>query len=158
MSRAGSLVTLAVSTIVCAGQASAQLQSGATWDENARSFSSQPGRRATLVCVADTVPRRIWGTDVYTDDSSICTAAVHAGVLQPGKAGLVTVVVGSGASAYLGSLRNNVTSMTWGPSGTSFSFTRAGRPWRQSPFTRSDHDEMLTTQQGSRLLQLNRVQ
>src|SRR5438067_11372359 len=29
----------------------------------------------------------VWGTDLYTDDSSMATAAVHAGVLQAGQKG-----------------------------------------------------------------------
>jgi hypothetical protein len=35
----------------------------------------------------------LWGTDVYTGDSSIAAAAVHAGVLKPGETGIVKITV-----------------------------------------------------------------
>ena len=37
-----------------------------------------PGQQITYRCVAGT-PGVAYGTDIYTGDSSICTAAVHAG-------------------------------------------------------------------------------
>ncbi len=52
----------------------------------------------------------IWGTDVYTDDSDLATAAVHAGVLRPGEKGIVKVTILPGQSEYTGSTKNGVTS------------------------------------------------
>ncbi len=56
----------------------------------------------------------LWGTDVYTDDSSLATAAVHAGVLLEGQAGVVKVTIIVGLSSYDGTTRNGVTSMDYG--------------------------------------------
>ncbi len=56
----------------------------------------------------------IWGTDVYTDDSSLATAAVHAGVLLEGQTGVVKVTIITGLSSYDGSTQNGVTSMDYG--------------------------------------------
>ena len=40
----------------------------------------------TLVCeVTGSSQGTVWGTDLYTDDSSIPAAAVHAGVLKDGE-------------------------------------------------------------------------
>ena len=45
----------------------------------------------------------VWGTDVYTDDSSLASAAVHAGVLTLGQKGVVKVTLLAGQQAYQGS-------------------------------------------------------
>jgi len=52
----------------------------------------------------------IWGTDIYTDDSDLAAAAVHAGVLEDGETGIVTVTILPGEEAYVGSERNGVES------------------------------------------------
>lgn len=57
----------------------------------------------------------IWGTEVYTDDSPLATAAVHAGVLQPGQRGVVRVHVLPALQRYGGSTANGVTSLDYGP-------------------------------------------
>lgn len=62
----------------------------------------------------------VWGDVVYTDDSSVCGAAVHAGVLAPGDGGTVTVVVRPGRAGYVGTARNGVTSSAWDGWGGSF--------------------------------------
>jgi hypothetical protein len=56
---------------------------------------------------------RVWGTDVYTDDSDLCVAAVHAGVLDPAIGGIVTFVSSPALDAYEGSTANGVTSRDW---------------------------------------------
>jgi len=56
----------------------------------------------------------VWGTDVYTDDSDVATAAVHAGVLASGQTGLVKVTIVPPQSGYLSTSRNGVTSYSWG--------------------------------------------
>jgi hypothetical protein len=65
----------------------------------------------------------VWGTDVYTDDSSVCRAAVHAGVITT-SGGTVTVTRGDGRSAYVGSTRNGVMSNEYGSYPVSLSFRR----------------------------------
>ena len=60
----------------------------------------------------------VWGTDVYTDDSELCHAALHAGVItQAG--GVVRVTRAPGRSSYAPSTRNGVSSSqypAWGGS------------------------------------------
>jgi hypothetical protein len=56
----------------------------------------------------------VWGTDIYTDDSSLAAAAVHAGAVAAGQKGVVKVTVLPGQDSYPGSPRNGVTSGSWG--------------------------------------------
>lgn len=56
----------------------------------------------------------VWGTEVYTSDSRLAAVAVHAGVLQPGQKGVVTVRILPGQKSYRGSTANGVTSRNWG--------------------------------------------
>jgi hypothetical protein len=64
----------------------------------------------------------VWGTDVYTDDSAVCAAAVHAGLITPGGGGSVTVFVQPGRGGYTGSARNGVTSNNYAAFPGSFAF------------------------------------
>ena len=57
----------------------------------------------------------VWGTDLYTDDSQLAAAAVHAGVLENGESGFVMVTILPGEEAYEGSLQNGVESWDYGP-------------------------------------------
>jgi hypothetical protein len=79
-------------------------------------------------CAADV--GRLWGTDVYTDDSSVCAAAVHAGTITRA-GGVVLVTMTSGQPTYAASERNGIRSVDYGAWGRSF-FVQAvaadGRP------------------------------
>ena len=55
-----------------------------------------PGDRLAIGCPAKGATNQsIWGTDVYTDDSSVCVAAVHAGLINSRDGGMVVLVGGS---------------------------------------------------------------
>lgn len=56
----------------------------------------------------------IWGDGTYTSDSILAVAAVHAGLLEPGQSGIVTVEIVEGLPRYTGSERNGVTSLAYG--------------------------------------------
>jgi hypothetical protein len=56
----------------------------------------------------------VWGTDVYTDDSSLATAAVHAGVLKVGHKAVVKVTILPGEQKYGGSMRNGIKTTDFG--------------------------------------------
>jgi HEAT repeat protein len=66
----------------------------------------------------------LWGTDVYTTDSSIAAAAVHAGVLKVGKTGVVKVKIVAPPPQFQGSTRNGVVSAPWGPFTGAFKVSR----------------------------------
>ena len=67
----------------------------------------------TVTCPADCSWGSVWGTDTYTADSSICVAAIHAGVLDK-SGGKVKVATQAGLQEHKGSERNGVTSSDWG--------------------------------------------
>jgi hypothetical protein len=51
----------------------------------------------------------VWGTDVYTRDSALGVAAVHAGLLKPGETQVLRLKVVPARKSYPGSTRNGVT-------------------------------------------------
>ncbi|XP_029474005.1 uncharacterized protein LOC115100013 [Rhinatrema bivittatum] len=67
--------------------------------------------------------RNVWGTDTYTDDSSICRAAAHAGILTDA-GGQVTVEKRPGQNSYQGTTRNGITTSSYGAWPGSFVVSR----------------------------------
>jgi hypothetical protein len=63
---------------------------------------------------------QVWGTDVYTGDSLLSVASVHAGLVKPGDTAVVKVTVVPPLSQYPGSIRNNVKSHDFGRYGTAY--------------------------------------
>lgn len=85
--------------------------------------SSPQGTRLQYACPAGgSTTATVWGTDIYTDDSSICVAAVHAGKITTLDGGTVTVQVELGRGSYAGSTRNGVSSLSFGSFARSFTF------------------------------------
>ena len=62
----------------------------------------------------------LWGTDIYTGDSALGPAAVHAGLVAAGGTAIVKVTVVKPLAQYKGSLRNGVTSHDFGRYGTAY--------------------------------------
>jgi hypothetical protein len=57
---------------------------------------------------------QLWGTDIYSGDSTIGAAAVHAGLLKPGESDFLRITVVTPPEKYPGTLRNGVTSTEYG--------------------------------------------
>jgi hypothetical protein len=64
-------------------------------------FHCPPGKPA---------PGQIVGSGPYTDASSICAAAAHAGVIRAASGGLVTIEMRPGQTHFIGSLSHYVQS------------------------------------------------
>jgi hypothetical protein len=64
----------------------------------------------------------IWGTNIYTNDSYIPKAAVHAGVVTAGQTKEVYIKIVEGLNDYPASTQNGVTSDAWGAWGLSYQF------------------------------------
>jgi hypothetical protein len=80
------------------------------------------GTELTCRCsAAQTELGAVWGTDRYTADSSLCRAAVHAGVIGAG-GGTVTLQVRGGCSMFQSDLRRGISSGNWGAYDKTFSF------------------------------------
>ena len=97
----------------------------AQWTDTAVSYRGDDDAEVTFRCPPAGTAGSVWGTDVYTDDSSVCTAAVHMGLLTFQTGGTVRIQIGPGKEAFAGSTRHGVTSSDYGPWGGSFSFVRA---------------------------------
>lgn len=78
----------------------------------------------------------VWGVDIYTDDSSVCQAAVHAGRITEAAGGDVIIEVRGGMPFYRGGVRNGV-------------ITEAFGPWRCSYVVTGDRCAAATTKCGS---------
>jgi hypothetical protein len=75
-------------------------------------YRGQDGTILTFEIAGD-VSGPVWGDGIYTDDSRLASAAVHAGILQPGETGLVRVEILPGQDSYEGAERNGVASGTY---------------------------------------------
>ncbi|MBN8944890.1 MAG: hypothetical protein J0H01_35635, partial [Rhizobiales bacterium] len=120
------LLTLALASLAGApAQVQAQTQAISDCPDD---FSAFAGSTEALVCTcnAQAADRgSVWGMDVYTGDSSICKAAVHAGAISR-RGGQVTVTPEAGRPAYAGLTRNGVSSSNYGAYASSFRFAAAG--------------------------------
>lgn len=68
----------------------------------------------------------VWGTDLYTSDSTLAAAAVHAGVLRDGERGVLRVVLADTLNVHFtGSDRHGVSSQDFGPWPGGFHIERA---------------------------------
>lgn len=56
---------------------------------------------------------RIWGDEIYTADSNLNTAAVHAGYVKEGESAIVTIKILPGQSSYPSVTRNGITSIAY---------------------------------------------
>lgn len=93
------------------------------WYADATQYRGQDGLLVAYLCPPDgDVAGEVYGTGTYADDSKVCTAAVHAGVINPVEGGRVVIEIAPGADSYTGSEANGVTSLDYGPWDGSFTF------------------------------------
>jgi hypothetical protein len=93
-----------------------------TWEANATSLKGTNGQTFTLACSPGGTARSVWGSDIYTADSSICTAAVHSELINYQQGGTVTIELRPGRPIYGCSERNGVKTSPYGPYQHSFVF------------------------------------
>jgi hypothetical protein len=72
-------------------------------------YQGQIGKTFTFT-VTGAVKGTVWGTDKYTLDSNLATAAMHAGVVKAGQTKNVTVRILPAQAAFVGTVRNGVSS------------------------------------------------
>lgn len=85
-------------------------------------YASAVGESLQFAIVGSTLGT-IWGDGVYTSDSVLSVAAVHAGLLAPGESGVVTVEVIDGPASYEGTERNGVVSRSYASWDVAYRFT-----------------------------------
>lgn len=92
-----------------------------------------------LVDVTGDALGRIWGTDVYTHDSSVAGAAVHTGFLADGERGTLVLRILAGQAAYISSDRHGVVSRAYGAYGGSFELIGRVPTLRRHPIHQVRH-------------------
>jgi LCCL domain len=99
------------------------IEAGCSFDGN--TLNADTGTVHRVSCPAGCAEARppIWGTDVYSNSTPICAAAVHAGLISDA-GGEFTLVVEPGRRAYRGSKRNGIESRDWGADRASVRFQR----------------------------------
>ena len=95
---------------------------GYGWKVNALELRGLNGQRFIFVCPSGGGGGQVYGTGTYTDDSTVCTSAVHAGKITSAKGGTVTIEIKPGQDSYTQTSANGVTSASFGQYEGSFSF------------------------------------
>jgi hypothetical protein len=96
---------------------------------NLSTYQQQWGKEMAFTVTGFTptpgVNPNLWGTDVYTLDSNLAAAAVHAGLARPGESAVVRVRIIQPPPQFVSSFRNNVNSSAYSsfPAGA-FEFVR----------------------------------
>lgn len=93
------------------------------WNTNAVSLRGRNGQHFVAVCPAQGTTATVWGAGVYTDDSSICTAAVHAGRITLEQGGMVDFMIAPGRNFYPATTQHGVSTSSWQQWSGSFVFT-----------------------------------
>jgi hypothetical protein len=109
------------------GGATGVKMGGGSWTATATSFRGKNGDRYSYICPGGGRLGTVWGTNTYTDDSSVCTAAVQVGLVTAGNGGRVTIEIRPGQSSYVSFAHNGVTTRSFGAWTGSFVFAGAAR-------------------------------
>jgi len=96
-----------------------------TWASDAQALRGKVGDRYDIDCPPNGVPSSIWGVETYTDDSSICTAAVQVGLITLPAGGPVQIQIAEGAKTYPAGVAHDIASMPYGQWPGSFTFPKA---------------------------------
>ncbi len=95
------------------------------WTADAYAHRGADGETFDYECTPDGTLDTVWGAGIYTDDSSVCSAAVQMGLITLEEGGEVTIEIAAGLDAYEGGTANGVTSLVYGPWDGSFVFPDA---------------------------------
>ena len=85
--------------------------------------------QSIMIPVVGSASGQVWGSDIYTDDSSVAAAAVHAGLVGVGDFTFVKVTLVPGQGRYEGTARNGITSQAYEQWDGSFRLEPAPPPW-----------------------------
>lgn len=75
-----------------------------------------------IFTVTGTSSGSVWGTDIYTSDSNLGKAAVHAGLVSVGESKILKIKMLAGQSSYTGTTRNGVSTYSYGSYSGSYMF------------------------------------
>lgn len=91
----------------------------------ATNLPGESGDRYLVACPDGCGTDTIWGTGVYTDDSSVCSAAIHNGIVTA-EGGVFSLVLLPGRDDYRSTQRHGVTSSHWATWARSFAAVLSG--------------------------------
>jgi LCCL domain len=83
------------------------------WSDSPASLDikTSKGLKFAFACPPSEQPiNQLWGTAAYTDNSSVCLAGVHSGVITKERGGVVNIEVRGGQPNFIGSQRFGVLS------------------------------------------------
>ncbi|GAB5494596.1 MAG: hypothetical protein Phog2KO_48110 [Phototrophicaceae bacterium] len=91
------------------------------WNTRAYDLEGEEGDSFAVTCPEDGEVSSIWGTEIYTSDSSMCTAAAHMGLIDLEDGGSFVVTFLEGQEEYEGTEQNDIETSSWGSYSLSFS-------------------------------------
>lgn len=71
------------------------------------------GKSLIWDCPPNCAAGSVWGTNDYTADSNVCSAAVHSGLIKVEKGGRFKITYTKGKKKYKGSEKNGITSQSY---------------------------------------------
>jgi hypothetical protein len=86
----------------------------ADWSTTAEEHNNHIGKTAAYKCPVKGDPHTVYGSGPFTSDSSVCTAAVHAGYITLADGGWVTIQMQPGVDSYEGTSQQGITTKGWG--------------------------------------------
>jgi ABC-type transport system substrate-binding protein len=117
----GSTITSTIIAVIFnPSKSNAQSIKKIEWSANASNLRGKLDQDFTFNCPSGGQTNTIYGTDLYTDDSSICTAAAHSGLITVKDGGTITIRIKPGFDFYNGNTRYEIKSNGYGNYGGSF--------------------------------------
>lgn len=98
------------------------------WSDTARKFVGNVGQDFKFKCPEGGTIVSVYGTDIYTAGSSVCSAAVHAGIINAKDGGTVKIRSLGSQDFFNGTTRNGVVSRRYGGYSGSFTLLESGKP------------------------------
>jgi hypothetical protein len=84
------------------------------WTSTAEAYDEKPDKTIAYECPAHgSIIGTVWGSGPYTTDSSVCTAAVHAGRITLADGGRVVIKIRRGESSYEGTTQHDVVTTSY---------------------------------------------
>ncbi len=115
------LVFLLTLTAATTSYAAAPLNISCT--DSIKSLNKTATMDFSVICPVNCTSGSVWGSSLYTTDSALCVAAVHAGIIKEA-GGPVRVKLFPGQPSYTGTFSNGVTTQNWGSYDQSFKVSK----------------------------------
>ena len=85
------------------------------WNQGVQQYRGQNGQRYLMHCIPMGTEFAVWGSNPYTDDSPVCMAGQHQGVVNRFTGGDVLIEIRPAQKSYRGGDAKGVTAFPWGP-------------------------------------------